>query len=179
MADNRYSRLLLVLVLAQACGDSESSDASGSSDSSASADGTTTSSTTASTSSQSATTTAGDPICAFLVCGDSCTPPSCPTDDCSNYICDDAAGCFPAEDVTCNASIAACEDLACGAECVDPFCNDLEDGGMCPTALCDADGVCVPPAGYEMNPCPGGTDTAGSGTDSGGSTTATGTGSSG
>jgi hypothetical protein len=160
MADNPSFILLLAIA---ACGDGSSSDTS---ETSSAADSTGSSSGDSSSTTMVGTTGGGP--CIGLLCGYGCVPTSCPTDDCSGYVCDaDNGSCAAPEEVVCDASRAACEGLACGQACVDPFCNDAEDGGMCPESLCDADGVCTTPAGFEMNPCPTATEGGSSGSESG------------
>ena len=126
---------------------------------SATGTGTETSATTGDATSTGATTST--PVgCDGQPCRTGCVPEVCPTADCSGWACSEEGECMPYDAFVCDASILVCEGLSCGDVCPDPFCNDDEDGGMCAESRCDADGVCVPPADFEQNPC---TDTTGGG----------------
>ena len=85
-------------------------------------------------------------------------PTTCPEADCSGYACNEAAECLPRDSFACQNQIDACIGLACGAECQLP-CND---DGACAASFCDPDGVCIYEAQFEMNPCPGGSESSSS-----------------
>jgi hypothetical protein len=142
--------LVLALGWLGACGDDGNpSDETGSMAGTTSA---TSAPTTASSGSSVSESTAAPAGCGDAACGMGCTPEACPEADCSGYACSEQGECLPFYSFYCQSQLDACAQAACGAECLDPFCND-EDGGMCAPAYCNPEGACLPIGIYEMNPC--------------------------